>query len=100
MNVWRVSERQKTLYSCVASVTLGVIAPILALIMAAFQTVMLSRRIKKLAETGMPESPDPESSANDSSKALRSLIMMAWATPVLFYLFLNVFTDLGQVEIF
>ncbi len=78
--------------------TLGIFLPVVLLVVAAYETVIFSRLMKKESASDPTAPPDPAASRKKSG--LKLLLISAWTMPVALYVILNVVTDIGTTKIF
>lgn len=88
-NAWRVSERP---------MTFGLLFPLALLLMAIVTTFSLLPAVRRLeaGDVGKPQEPD----AAKRARTLKWMIAAEWLLPVAVYLYLNVFSDVGTLELF
>jgi len=78
--------------------TFGILFPLALVLIAIVTTFSLMPVVRRLetGEVGKPQEPD----AAKRAKTLKWMIAAEWLMPVAVYLYLNVFTDVGTLEIF
>jgi len=78
--------------------TLGILVPLIMLLIAAVETVVVMRLIGRV-EASDPTAP-PIQGAPQKALALKAIIAAAWLMPAIMYIILNVATDIGATKIF
>ena len=78
--------------------TLGILLPIALVLMAIVSTFSLLPAVRRLeaGDVGKPQEPD----AAKRARSLKWIIAAEWLMPVVVYLYLNVFSDVGTLELF